>query len=149
MSRAQPERNRRSCPIWTLVRPPLVSRSPATILSFNKPLAAAQTGKCRMRLQETANVCFPPKVAATDLDRPRTPISSVAERLDFLGQAVFLLDGDPFEHLEPLFQLLHFVAQAQGFPIVRRRHFDAVSQAGSPEAQSGANDRCKHHDRDD
>ena len=30
---------------------------------------------------------------------------AVAERLDFLRQAVLFLDGDPLEHLDPLLEL--------------------------------------------
>src|SRR5258705_6910328 len=42
-----------------------------------------------------------------------TPLASlaVAERLDFLRQAVLFLDRDPLEHLEPLLQHRHFFAQ--------------------------------------
>ena len=48
--------------------------------------------------------------------RRRTTLLAVAERLDFLGQAVLLLDGYPLEHLEPLLQLPHLIAQAQPSP---------------------------------
>src|SRR4051794_5823173 len=40
---------------------------------------------------------------------------AVAERLDFLGQAVLFLDGDPFEHLDALLERLDLLAQAAGF----------------------------------
>ena len=40
----------------------------------------------------------------------RRPLASlaVAERLDFLGQAVLFVDGNPLEHLDPLLELLDF-----------------------------------------
>ena len=36
---------------------------------------------------------------------------AVAERLDFLGQAVLFLDRDSLEHLDPLLELADLVAQ--------------------------------------
>src|SRR5215208_662443 len=45
-------------------------------------------------------------------------MSPVAQRLDFARQAVFLLDRDPLEHLDPLLQGLHLVAKPQGFAAI-------------------------------
>src|SRR6185437_14014012 len=44
---------------------------------------------------------------------PSPSFLSVAERLDFLRQAVFLVDGDPLEHLDALLELGYLVAKAQ------------------------------------
>src|SRR5689334_3850271 len=76
----------------------------------------------------------------------RSNALSVAERLDFLGEAVLFLDRDPLENLDPFLELAHFVAQALVLDL-RLAVVEHDRMTWAPEDR--LYDRAEHDDRDD
>src|SRR3954465_12959356 len=69
---------------------------------------------------------------------------TVAERLDFLGQAILFLDRDPLKDLQPLLQFLDLLTKALIFRV-------GLPLVISPivESRAAFKDRGDHYDRDD
>src|SRR5438270_10573941 len=82
------------------------------------------------------------------MERPLAFLS-VAERLDFLGETVLFINGDPLEDLEPFLQLLDFVAQSQVFSLVSCRNLAAGATTVATVAKPCPDDRGEHDDRHD
>src|SRR5689334_5128818 len=85
--------------------------------------------------------------------RAALPSSAIPELLDLAGEAVFLLDRDPLDDGEPLFQHLHLLAEPDGLAVVAPRQrlvaLMAKATAVARAAEDAADHAREHHDRDD